>query len=384
MDFELSSEQKTLVENAREFAGREIIPFRRELEQAHEFPVEIMRKMAKAGFLSLTIPREYGGNYHDPVAYALAMQIISQADAGVSVAMSVTNMVAEVIVRFGKEEQKKKYLPRIASGEIIAGSFGLTEPNAGSNPVQMRTRAIENEPGIFTINGEKIFITSGDHAGVIVLFAKTDPEKAHHGITAFLLDGETQGLSIGKKEEKLGLWASSTVSLILEDVKAESSTILGNRGDGFKIAMSALDSGRIGIASQATGIAEAALHELLQYYKNSGDGGIKLDDEGFQFEIADLFTKLEACKLMIYQAAWRKMTGQPFTREASMAKYFATEMSNRIVSTVVRLAGWKGVSENHLFEKFLRDVKVTTIYEGTSEIQKIVIARKILQQVIKK
>lgn len=384
MNFEFTDKQLAIAEQAKNFIQKEIVPIRRELENKDEFPVDIMKKMAQEGFLSLTIPEKYGGNYHDPISYSLAMQIISQGDAGVSVAMSVTNMVAEVIVKYGNEEQKRKYLPQIASGKILAGSFALTEANAGSHPVEMRTRAVEdiNQPGKFTINGEKIFITSGDHAGIIILFAKTDPEKGNHGITAFLIEPTMPGFQVGKKEQKMGLWSSSTVSLVLDNVEVFSQHILGERGMGYKIALSALDSGRIGIASQAIGIAEAALNDLMSFYQKSGEIELSLQDEGIQFEIADLFTKLEASKLLTYQAAWKKEKGVPFTKEASMAKYFSTEMGNKIVSTVSRLAGYAGITENHFFEKYLRDIKVTTIYEGTSEIQKLVIARKIVQELV--
>lgn len=348
----------------------------------HAFPVEIMKELSRQGFLAMTIPEEYGGLGLDPISYASAMRILSRADAGVSVAVSVTNMVAEAINRFGNDQQKNRYLRAIASGEILAGAFGLTEPNAGSNPVQMKTTAVrrDEEGKVYRIRGEKVFITSGDQAGIIILFAKTDPEKAHHGITAFILEKGVQGLHIGKKESKLGLWSSSTVSLVLDEVEAGAEQILGNPGDGFKIAMSALDSGRIGIASQAVGIAEAALDDLMKLAHEKEEWKTIINAQGFQFEIADLFTKLEASRLLIYQAGWKKQAGVPFTREASMAKYFASEVAQEIVSRVVRLAQWAGISQDFSFEQYYRDVRVTSIYEGTSEIQKLVIARKILEQ----
>ncbi|GAB4169539.1 MAG: acyl-CoA dehydrogenase [Calditrichia bacterium] len=382
MNFNFTSQQIELQKKAAQFCNHYIVPVRRELENNHQFPVELMKQMAAEGFLSLTVPKSFGGVEADAISYSLAMQEFSEADAGVSVAMSVTNMVAEIILKFGNDRQKEEFLPKFASGDIIAGAFGLTESNAGSNPVEMRTRAVEadSNPGTYRINGEKIFITNGDKAGVIVLFAKTDPEKAHHGITAFLVTPDTKGFSVGKKEHKLGLLSSSTVTLLLEDVQVDETAILGNRGDGFKIAMTALDSGRIGIASQAVGIAQAAVEDFIRLLRERASVDLGLKDEGIQFEIAQLFTELEAAKLLIYKAASRKMQQLPFTREASMAKLYATEISNRIVSRVATLSGWQGVVESGFFEKYFRDIRVTTIYEGTSEIQKIVIARKILAQ----
>ncbi len=378
MDFSYTEEQKSIFEMCTQFANTEIAPMVRELERAEKFPIEIFKKLADLGVLTMCVPENAGGSFLDTASYVLALRAISKADAGITVGISVTNMVAEAIFRNGSEAQIKKYIPKIASGEMIVASFALTEGHAGSDPGNLRTTA-KKDGDHYILNGEKIFISHGDMAGVTIVMAKTDATKGSKGISAFLVDKGTPGFSVGKKEEKLGLLSSSTVSLVLDNCKVHKSQLLGELGGGFKIALGSLDSGRIGISAQAIGIAEAAYEAALKYAKERIQFGKPIaEHQVISFKLADMKTRLNAAKLLAMNAAWLKDEKKPFTEEASMSKVFSTEMCNYVTAEAFQIHGGYGYIKEYLVEKYLRDARVTTIYEGTSEIQRIVIARNIL------
>jgi len=380
MDFEFTRDQKAVLKLCRDFADSEIRPRVRELEKSDEFPRELFQKMGKLGLFTMCVPRAAWGTSRGSLCYCLAMKEISRADSGISVAMGVTNMVAETIYKFGTFEQQAEYLPKIARGEFVAGAFALTENSAGSDPSAMRTTAELMEDGTYLLNGEKTFITSGNVADVVIVFARTDPKKGHHGITAFMVEPHYEGFSVGKHEEKLGLLSSCTVSLFFENCRVPARQILGGLNNGFKLAMSALDSGRIGIASQAVGIAEAAFQASLEYVKTHQlDGRPMSKNQLIQFKLADMKKKLAAAELLAYRAAWLKDREEDFTLEAATAKLFATEACGEIVSDAVQIHGFEGYTEEYLVEKYMRDAKITTIYEGTSQIQKIVIAKQLME-----
>ncbi len=378
MDFELKEEHKLLVEMVRNFADNELIPAAPEVDEKEIFPVDNLKKMAELGLMAMTVPEEYGGSGMDAVSFALAMMEVGRGCASTAVTMSVTNMVAEGIYRFGNEEQRKKYIPPIASGEYAAASFALTEPWAGSDAGSIKTTAVRDGDS-YVINGEKIFITSGAYAGVIMVAAVTDKEKGKHGISVFLVEQGTPGLTIGKAEEKMGQRGSNTVSLIFEDCRVPAENLLGNEGDGFKIMLADLDGGRIGIGSLACGVMRACLEESIKYAKGRVQFGRPIADfQAVQWMIADMATELEAAENMVLRAAWLKDQGVRFTQAASMAKLFATEAANRAAYKAVQIHGGYGYSREYPVERLYRDIRVTTIYEGTSEIQRIVIARNIL------
>ncbi len=378
MEFELKEEHKLLVEMVRSFADNELIPKAPEIDEKEIFPLENLKKMAELGLMAMTVPEEYGGSGMDSVSFALAMMEVGRGCASTAVTMSVTNMVAEGIYRFGTEEQKKKYIPPIASGEYAAASFALTEPWAGSDAGAIKTTAVKDGDS-YVINGEKIFITSGAYAGVIMVAAVTDKEKGKHGISVFLVEQGTPGLTIGKAEEKMGQRGSNTVSLIFEDCRVPAENLLGNEGDGFKIMLADLDGGRIGIGSLACGVMRACLEESIKYAKGRVQFGRPIADfQAIQWMIADMATELEAAENMVLRAAWLKDQGVRFTQAASMAKLFATEAANRAAYKAVQIHGGYGYTREFPVERFYRDIRVTTLYEGTSEIQRIVIARNIL------
>jgi len=378
MDFELKEEHKLLVEMARHFTDNELIPAAPEVDEKESFPVENLKKMAELGLMAMTVPEEYGGSGMDTVSFALAMMEVGRGCASTGVTMSVTNMVAEGIYRFGNDEQRKKYIPPIASGEYAAASFALTEPWAGSDAGAIKTTAVKDGDS-YVINGEKIFITSGAYAGVIMVAAITDKEKGKHGISVFLVEQGTPGLTIGKAEEKMGQRGSNTVSLIFEDCRVPAENLLGNEGDGFKIMLADLDGGRIGIGSMACGVMRACLEESIKYAKGRVQFGKPIADfQAIQWMIADMATDLEAAENMVLRAAWLKDQGMRFTQAASMAKLFATEAANRAAYKAVQIHGGYGYTREFPVERLYRDIRVTTLYEGTSEIQRIVIARNIL------
>ena len=379
MDFDLSDTQAAVVATARAVARDVVAPRAREGDRTGRFPSDIIRELGKVGLLAVNVPEELGGAAAGPVAYVLAMMEIAAADCAVAVTMAVTNMVGEVIARFGTPEQAQRCCPRLASAEWLAGSFALSEPQAGSDATALATRA-ERRGDRWVLNGEKQWITSGDQAGVIVVWARSAPGPGAQGITAFLVEAGTPGLHVGRHEQKMGIRASSTVSLAFEDCAIPDSAVLGRVGEGFKIAMVALDGGRTGIASQATGTIRAALDAATQYARDRRAFGQPIAEfQAIRFMLADMRTDHDAARLMTLRAAALKEAGRPFTREASMAKLFASEASQRAVSKAVQVHGGYGYVDEFSVERLFRDARVQTLYEGTSEIQRLVIARELLR-----
>jgi alkylation response protein AidB-like acyl-CoA dehydrogenase len=379
IDFELSDEQKLVRDTARDFATRELAPHAAARDRSGRFPVAELRALAKLGLLGVNIPETLGGAHAGVVAYSLAMSEIARADASVAVAVAVTNMVGEVIVKFGSDEQQRTFVPQLTSGAALAGAFGLSEPQAGSDPAAMITTAKRTANG-WRLDGAKQWITSGDQAGVIIVWAKTDPSAGSKGISAFIVRNPTPGLSAGKHEDKMGLRGSSTVPLMLDGCELPEAALLGKLGGGLSVALAALDGGRIGIASQALGIGQAALAATRAYVKERRQFNHALADfQAVQFRLADVATELEAARLLTMRAALLKERGKPFSREASMAKLYASEAAWRACDAAIQLHGGYGYTRDFPVERYARDCRVTRIYEGTSEVQRIVIARSLLQ-----
>ncbi len=377
MDFSLSETELEVQRAARAYAQRVIAPRAHELSERELFPVAELRGLAELGMMGVNLPAALGGAEAGVVAYSLAMQEVAAACASTAVTMSVTNMVGEIITKFGTPAQAERHVPRLCSGEHVAGSFALSEPEAGSDPGGMRTTATKTSSG-WRLDGQKQWITSGTHAGVFVVWARTG-EPGTRGISCFLVEAGAPGLKIGKHEDKLGLRASSTVPLTFDGCELPESALFGPLGGGFKIAMTALDGGRIGIASQACGIASAALSAATEYAKDRRAFDRPIADfQAIQWMLADMRTELDAARALTLRAAWLKGRGQPFSREASMAKLFASESCNRVCQKAVQVLGGYGYTREFPVERYLRDARVTTIYEGTSEIQRTVIARLIL------
>jgi alkylation response protein AidB-like acyl-CoA dehydrogenase len=377
MNLDLTETQALIVRTARDYVERSIRPVAAELDREERFPKEILKELADLGLMGVNIPSSLGGAEAGVVAYSLAMMEVARGCASTAVTMAVTNMVAEVIARFGTQAQQEQHIPKLTSGEYVAGAFALSESEAGSDPGGMRTTAERTSDG-WVLRGEKQWITSGAYAGVFVVWARTGGPGTK-GISAFLVEGGTPGLKAGKPEDKLGLRASNTVPLTFDDCLVPASALLGGESGGFKIAMMALDGGRIGIASQAIGIATAALEEAADYARQRRQFGRPIADfQAIQWMVADSKTELEASRLLALRAAQLKESGRPFSREAAMAKLFASEAGNRICNRCVQIHGGYGFVRDFPAERHLRDVRVTTIYEGTSEIQRMVIARNAL------
>jgi alkylation response protein AidB-like acyl-CoA dehydrogenase len=377
MDLELTDTQQMVVRTARDYAERLIRPVAAELDRDERFPREILAGLAELGLMGVNIPAALGGAEAGVVSYSLAMTEIARACASTAVTMAVTNMVAEVIARFGSEEQRQRYVPRLTSGEYVAGAFALSEPEAGSDPGSMRTTAERTAEG-WTLRGEKQWITSGSYAGVFVVWARTGGPGTK-GISTFLVEGGTPGLRPGKHEDKLGLRASNTVPLTFDECKIPADAILGEPEQGFRVAMMALDGGRIGIASQALGIATAAHEEATAYARERKQFKRPIGDfQAIQWMLADSRTELDAARLLTLRAAHLKETERPFSREAAMAKLYASEAAGRICDRAVQIHGGYGYVRDFAAERHLRDVRVTRIYEGTSEIQRTVIARNVI------
>ncbi len=383
MDLHLSEEHVMIRDAARDFAQKEIAPVAEHYDQTGEFPAPIVKKMGELGLMGIEVPEEYGGASMDTIAYVLAMEEIAKADVATSTIMSVNNsLYCHGILTFGSEEQKKAWLTPIASGKQI-GAYALTEPMSGSDAGTMRTRAeLSADGSYYLINGRKSWITSGPVADRLVLFAKTDPDTRpkHKGISAFLIDANLPGFVRGKVEPKLGIRASATCEIMFEDYKCPAANLLGKPGDGFRIAMTVLDAGRIGIASQALGVAEAAYEASLQYAREREAFGQPIGAfQMIQQKIADMKCRIEASRLLIYQAALAKTatkkSGGRYTTEAAMAKLFASETAMFVTHQAVQIHGGMGYSKELPIERYFRDAKITEIYEGTSEIQRMVIAR---------
>jgi alkylation response protein AidB-like acyl-CoA dehydrogenase len=377
MDFALDTSQELVRESAREVARRVLAPVAAEIDRNSRFPSAELAELARAGLMGVNVPERYGGAAAGVVAYSLALQEVAAVCASSAVTMAVTNMVAEVIALFGSEAQRARYLPGLCSGQLVAGAFALSEAGAGSDPGAMRTEAKEQDGG-FILNGEKQWITSGDKAGVLVVWARTSGSGTR-GLSCFLLEPSTPGFAVTRVEEKLGLCASSTVSLAFDDCRLPREALLGELGGGFKIAMMALDGGRIGIASQALGIARVALEESVAYARGRVQFGRPIAEfQAIQWMIADSETELAAARLLTLQAASLKERGEPFTQAAAMAKLFASEAAFRICDRNLQIHGGAGYVRDFAAERHVRDVRVTRIYEGTSEIQRLVIARAAL------
>jgi hypothetical protein len=378
VDFDPTETQAAIAAAARKFAVERAEPAAAEADRKARFPEELVRELGGLGLLAVNGPAEHGGSEAGAVAYALAVMEIARADCSLAVTMAVTNMVGETIATFGTEAQKARCIPRLASGEWLAGSFGLSEPQAGSDPNSMTTRAVRRGDR-WVLDGTKQWITSGDRAGVIIVWARTDVAAGNKGITAFLVEGGTPGLVVGRHEEKMGLRSSSTVALTFEDCEIPLDAVLGQEGHGLRVALSALDGGRIGIASQATGTLRAALEASARYARERHAFGRPIGDfQAVSFALADMRTAHDAARLLGLRAAALKEAGEPFGREAAMAKLFASEAAQVAFSKAVQIHGGYGYVDEFPVERYFRDARVQTIYEGTSEIQRLVIARDIL------
>ncbi|HEY5995898.1 MAG TPA: acyl-CoA dehydrogenase [Candidatus Deferrimicrobiaceae bacterium] len=379
MVFDLTEEQLMIQEMARNFAQKEVLPKAAELDEEARFPEELVRQMADLGLMGVAVPEEYGGAGMDTICYVIAMEEISRACASTGVIMSVNNSLAcDPILKFGSEEIKKKYLVPLASGRKL-GCFGLTEPGAGSDAGSQKTTAVKDGSD-YIVNGTKNFITNAPHADTCVLFTMTDKEKQHKGITAFVVDMKWPGVTVGKHEKKMGIKASPTSSIIFEDVRVPAENMLGKVGDGFKVAMATLDGGRIGIASQALGIARAALEDALAYAKERRQFGQPIANfQAIQWMIADMATEIDAARLLTYRAAWLKDRKVRHSKESSMAKLYASEAAMRAAIKGIQIHGGYGYIKEYPAERHFRDAKITEIYEGTSEIQRLVIAASMLK-----
>ncbi len=372
MDFRLTDEQRQAEEMVRALARKEFAPRAAQVDEESRYPEENHRRLAELGLLGMLYPSSFGGSEAGPVAYAIALREVAGGCASTGVGMAVTNMVGETIHRFGSEEQRRKYLPML-SGGVGAGAFALTEPGAGSDAGGLSTFAREDS-GHFVLDGSKVFITNGAHACVSIVLALT--QKSPRKISAFLVEPGITGFTVGKGERKMGLRGSDTVSLSFEECRIGKSAMLGSPGEGLKIALSALDGGRIGIASQAIGIARAALSVATEYAKDRRQFGQAIGDfQAIQWKLADAATEIDAAQLLVFRAACLKERTVPYSKEASMAKVFATEAGNRACHTAVQILGGYGYIREYPVERHLRDIRVTTIYEGTSEIQRLVISR---------
>jgi alkylation response protein AidB-like acyl-CoA dehydrogenase len=381
--FPFTEEHEMIRQAARDFAQNEIAPIAAEFDELGEFPAKTIKKMGEMGFMGIEVPEEYGGAGMDTLAYVLALEEICKADASHGTIMSVNNsLYAYGLLKFGTEAQKRKFLPPVASGKVI-GAYSLTEPMSGSDAGNMRSRAVR-DGDYYMINGRKSWVTSGPVASYVVLFTMTDPEKKQKGISAFMIETDRPGFIRGKKEPKLGIRASATNELVFEDYRCPAENLIGKEGDGFKIAMTVLDAGRIGIAAQALGIAEAAYEASLTYAREREAFGQKIGEfQGISFKLADMKTRIEAARLLVYNAALAKErskeTGERFTLPASMAKLFASETAMFVAHAAVQIHAGMGYSKELPIERYFRDAKITEIYEGTSEIQRLVISRNELQ-----
>ncbi len=385
MSLTLSDEHRMLQQAVRDFAQHEIVPIAAEYDESGEFPMVTARKMGEMGLMGIEVPEAYGGAEMDTIAYALAMIEVAKADASHSTIVSVNNsLFCNALMLFGSEEQKRKYVTPVASGEKI-GAYSLTEPMSGSDAATMVSRAVLNEAGThYVINGVKSWVTGGPVADYVLVFTMTDPEQKHRGISAFLVEADRPGFQRGKKEPKLGIRASATSELIFDNCECPVENILGEPGQGFKIAMAVLDAGRIGIAAQSVGIAEAAYEASVAYARERQAFGQPIGSfQMIQSKIADMKTRIEASRMLLYNACLAKMrckeTGGRYTTEAAMAKLFASETAMFVAHEAVQIHGGMGYSKELPIERYFRDAKITEIYEGTSEIQRMVIARNELQ-----
>ena len=379
MSFQLTEDQLMIQTMVRDFSRNVVAPTAMERDLTREFPADNLKQMAELGLMGMMIPPEYNGAGADTVAYVLALSEIAYSCASTAVVMSVQNsIVCESIYKYGSKDQKERFLKPLAAGEII-GAFALTEPNAGSDPVNQKTKAMR-DGDYYILDGTKRFITSGKNSGIVIVTAVTDESKRHKGISTFLVKKETPGFIVGNTENKMGLRASDTTDLIFEDCRVPAENMLGKEGEGFMISMTGLDGGRIGIAAQSVGVAQAALDAAVQYSKEREQFGRPISKfQGLRWMIADMATEIEAARQLMFSAAAMKDRGEKYTAQASMAKLFASEMVNRITAKALQIHGGYGYIKEYPVERFFRDARVFTIYEGTSEIQRIVISNHILK-----
>ncbi|MCE7062756.1 acyl-CoA dehydrogenase [Dyadobacter sp. CY343] len=379
MDFNLSEEHLAVRDAARYFAQNELLPEVIERDNAQKFDPELLKKMGELGFLGMMVSPDYNGSGMDTLSYVLAMEEISKIDASAGVIMSVNNsLVCWGIEKYGTEAIKQKYLSRLATGEMI-GAFCLSEPEAGSDATSQHTTAVDRG-GYYLLNGTKNWITNGNTSDVCVIIAQTDPEKRHKGINAFLVEKGVEGFEVGKKEDKMGIRASDTHTLMFSDVKVPKENRIGDDGFGFKFAMNVLNGGRIGIAAQALGIAAGAFELSLKYSKERKTFGKPISDhQAIQFKLSEMATKIEAARLLVYKSARMKDEGKDYVQAAAMAKLFASDVAMWVTTEAVQVHGGYGYVKEYHVERHMRDAKITQIYEGTSEIQKLVIARELLK-----
>ncbi|MEX2706334.1 MAG: acyl-CoA dehydrogenase [Candidatus Freyrarchaeum guaymaensis] len=375
----MTEAQELLRNSVREFAEKEIEPIAAEHDKTMEYPIETVKKMGEMGLMGMLVPKEYGGGGTDTVSYAIAIEEISRADASHGLIMSVhSSLVCPIILNYGTEEQRKRYLPHLAKGEYI-GAFALTERGAGTDAASLQTVAVK-EGDHYLLNGSKIFITSAKEAKVFIVFAKTDPEAGHKGISAFIVEGGSEGLSFGEVLDKMGVRCSGQREVFFKDLSVPEENLIGKEGDGYKIALSSLDSGRIGIGAQAVGIAQAALDESIKYSMEREQFGRPIAKfQAIQWMIAEMATKIEAARLLVYRAAYARDTQKRFSMEASMAKYFASEVAREATNYAVQIHGGYGYIKDYPIERVYRDARIIAIYEGTNEIQKLRIAGELLK-----
>ena len=374
MKLEFTREQELVRQMVREFAENEVKPMAAEIDKTEEFPMKNIKKLAEYGLCAIPFPKEYGGLGGDYISYVLAIEELAKKCATTSIILSgQVSLCGSLIEMFCSEEQKKKYLPELCSGRKL-GAFALTEPNAGTDAAGQQTVAVKKGDK-YVLNGQKIFITNGAVADIFLVFAMTDKSKGTKGISAFIVEKGTKGFSIGKVEDKLGIRASSTTELIFEDCEIPAENLIGKEGKGFPIAMKTLDGGRIGVAAQALGIAEGALEEAVKYMKERKQFGKQLYKfQGLAWMAADCKVKIEAARYLVYKAAYNKMAGKPYTVEASTAKVFAAETAMEVTTKAVQMLGGYGYTKDYPLERMFRDAKITEIYEGTSQVQRMVIS----------
>ncbi len=378
MNFELNEEQNLIRETIREFSETEIKPGVMERDEKAEFPKEVIQKLAELGFMGMQVPEAYGGTGLDTLSYAIALEEVARVDASTCVIMSVNNsLFSNPILKFGSEELKQKYLPLTSTGQAL-GAYSLSEPQSGSDAKAMLTTATR-DGNDYILNGVKNWVTNGINSDVVVVFAKTDKDAGHRGISAFVVEKTYAGFTTGKKEDKLGIRGSDTCELIFQDCRVPASNLIGEEGQGFKIALATLDVGRIGIAAQALGIAQGALERALQYSREREQFGRPIGDfQGIGFKLADMATRVDASRLLVYRAAWLKDKGKKIGEKASMAKMYAGDTAMYVATEAVQIHGGYGFIREYEVERMMRDAKITQIYEGTNEIQRLVISRQLL------
>ncbi len=379
MDFTLTPEQELFRKSAREFALKELEPIATDLDREHRVPLDILKKLGSLGYLGMTVPEEYGGIGADMLSYVLVMEELSRSCASTSTAFSVQNSLCNsLLVEFGSEAQKRKYLPDLAAGRKF-GAFALTEPESGSDAAGMKTTAVAKGDS-FVLNGTKRFITSAGFADIFLVFALTDPAAGNRGVSCFLVERDTPGFTVGKEEDKLGIRGTSTCELFFEDCRVPKENLVGELNRGFKVAMLTLDAGRIAIAAQAVGIAQAALDEAIKYSKErKAFGKLLAEFQAIQFKLADMKAKVEAARLLTYKAAWKKDHKLDYIMDASIAKLYAAEIASEVADDALQIHGGYGYIRDYKVERLYRDARITRIYEGTSEIQKLIIARELLK-----